>query len=688
MPLLRRIFRDEPGDHGLARVLRWLLPLGVLVAGFWFIPLAHTCQLGCVPGDAGDARFNGIILEHFYRWVTGQDRSLLSPNFFYPMRGALTFSDNHWGTAWIYSIYRGLGADRYQAFDIWYLTAYVVNFTVSYAVLRKLRFSPVASTVAAFAFTFPMPVIAKHFHAQLVYRFLIPVGLLCWQRFRETTSWRWVGWLSLAVAGQFYISIYLGYFMLLFLAAWILVQWRVDQWGPSGWFSQWRSWRTPAARRDLVIASLMVLVSLAALVALMHPYLHYAKVYGFGRPPDEIASMLPRPQSYLLADESLIWGRLTSGMFSVPVRGEQQIAFGIGIIGLAIVGLVRSRQRIRWIALLSFLLLVVLTLSVDGHSLYMWLAKLPGVNSIRAVARIGLVMALPLALLVAVGVDSVRNAGAPLRILVGLLVVAMAAESVAMRTVHFDMGQARAQTAHMMAQLPSPLPAKAILFNPSRPDTPFYITELDGMLLSQAANRPTLNGYSGNLPPGYEPHSGDYPCVQVAIRLESAKRFYAERLKRPMPAAASAPVIMVGIPNCSSVDVWRQMPLSQSSKVSLHVDGVDMTPDGYQVTITVLNGTGFTLNTAANTVNPLHLSWQVVDAQGTMDPKAWASRVAIGGHGALLPGESRRVSILIPAAQGGTGKVAVNAVLEGRAWLDQYGFRPALVSLPPDNKIP
>lgn len=121
---------QAPGNT--ASVARLVWPLLLLIVGFWLVPLALTCQLQCVPGDLGDARFNNVVLEHFYRWLGGHEASLVSPGFFYPMPGALTFSDNHWGTAWIYAIFRALGWDRYQAFDLWFLCGYLLNFVASH----------------------------------------------------------------------------------------------------------------------------------------------------------------------------------------------------------------------------------------------------------------------------------------------------------------------------------------------------------------------------------------------------------------------------------------------------------------------------------------------------------------------------------------------------------------------------
>lgn len=680
---MNNYFGPGPGAGGAARVWRWLPPLALLVLGFWLIPLAHTCQLACVPGDIGDARFNDVVLEHFYRWVVGTDRSLLSPQFFYPMPGALTFSDNHWGTAWLYSIFRALGWDRYQAFDLWYLAGYVANFMACHALLRKLNFSPVASALGAFAFTFPMPLIAKYGHAQLLCRFLIPVGLLLWERFQGSGKWRWMGGLALAVVGQFYISIYMGYFMLLFLTAWIVVQWRVESVGPHEWFRQWTEWRNPSAKRELIAAGCMIVAALAAFAFLMHPYLHYAKVYGFQRSPAEIATMLPRPQSYLLADGSSIWGALSTRFVAdVPMRGEHQMFFGLGMLGLAILGVIRSKARVRWVALGSVVLLMLLTLSVHGHSLYLLVSRLPGVDSIRAVSRIGLVMALPIAVLVALGVDSLRDTSPPLRTLGAALALLMISESVATNTIHFDIAEAKAHTAAMAAKLPSPLPQKAVLFNPNRSDSAFFVSELDGVILAQEVNRPTLNGYSGNSPPGYDARGDDFPCLQAIMRLDAAKAFYGEHLHRPMPAGASGPIVIVGEPPCIK-EAWSAMPLSQSAEVSIEIESVLKEPGFYRVKVAVHNGSVHAMNTSAARPSPFHLSWQKVGAQHSVDPTAWVSRVEVGGPGAIVPGETREVSFDVPSDSAEPSDLAVSAVFEGQAWLHDHGLKPAFHELVP-----
>lgn len=532
---------------------RWTPALVLFALGMWLIPVQHTCQLSCVPGDLGDARFNGVVLEHVYRWLMGQETRLLSPAFFHPMPGAATFSDNHWGTAWIYAAFRLLGADRYQAFDLWYLTGFALNFLVSHVVFRRMRFSPLASALAAFAFTFAMPVLARHGHAQLTYRFLLPVGLLLWQRCLQDGRWRWFAALAVVVTLQLYISIYLGYFLLMLLAAWLCADVLLGRLWPSQWLARWQRERQRSSRRERMLSISVMLMTAAAVGLLLYPYLHYARLYGFGRGLGEVAMLTPRPQSYLLADASWVWGSLSRQIgAALPIRQEHQLFFGVGILGLAVLGALRTGTRLAYLACVSLLLLFLLTITFDRYSMYLAVALMPGVGAVRAVARIVMAMALPLALLVAMAVDAAPRGGWGYRVLVALLVLAMGVESITYRAERFSHAEAQARVAALGDRFPADLPAGTVLFNPLRVDEAFYVTELDAVVLAQERSRPTLNGYSGNYPPGYAPEPGFHPCTQV-----HARRWGAQMFQRRHPDVLSATdvperVWVAGLGPCAS----------------------------------------------------------------------------------------------------------------------------------------
>jgi len=118
-----------------------------LVVGMLAIALPQMDYFNAVPGDLGDARFNSVILEHLYLWAKGIEPHLWSPGFYYPFQGALTFSDNHFGSGWIYVALRILGISREEAFNGWYLTSFGLNFAACAYTLRRFGYSPLASSV-------------------------------------------------------------------------------------------------------------------------------------------------------------------------------------------------------------------------------------------------------------------------------------------------------------------------------------------------------------------------------------------------------------------------------------------------------------------------------------------------------------------------------------------------------------
>ena len=90
-----------------------------------------------MPGNEGDGKLNCIFLENVWLYFTGGSNSLIHLPFFWPTQYVLGFSDNLWGSAPFYMLFRALGSDRMQAFQLWYHLAFIFNFTACYFVLRE-----------------------------------------------------------------------------------------------------------------------------------------------------------------------------------------------------------------------------------------------------------------------------------------------------------------------------------------------------------------------------------------------------------------------------------------------------------------------------------------------------------------------------------------------------------------------
>jgi len=135
-------------------------------------------------------------------------------------------------------------------------------------------------------------------------------------------------------------------------------------------------------------------------------------------------------------------------------------------------------------------------------SLYQFIWRIPGLNSIRAVTRIILVVMWPLSLFIAWAMDGFIQRynrqhlwmQATAILIAGLLV----AESVFYTHATYVKADAQARLDDLRQLIPATVPANPILFVAENQPEPSWGRAIDAMLLAQDLGWPTLNGYSGN----------------------------------------------------------------------------------------------------------------------------------------------------------------------------------------------
>jgi hypothetical protein len=543
----------------------WIL----LILGMWLVVIQPLgLHLTRLPGDLGDTRFNNYILEHFFRWATGQIKDYWNAPFFFPYQQTIAFSDNLLGSAPIYAMFRLLGLDRETAFQFWYILGYLLNFGAASYVLWKINLKPLAVGAGAFLFSFGLPLLAQENHVQLLYRFCIPLACLMLWQFFHTPKLRTLVYLCFWVVWQFYLTIYMGFFLVFLLGIlFILSPFFIPEKTIFQRIMAWSRRLIEAWSQSNLPSRLVALSSGIALllcgVALFLPYYQVHHNFGFYRSWAEVSAMLPRWQSYLLSDNSRLW-RSQADIFSeLPLRHEHQLFPGYSVLIYVFVGVVgrfkTENRRLAWLNLSAALVFIVLTLEINGFSLYWWIWHIPGMNSIRAVTRSMLVVMWPLALFAAWTIDGfmhwskLQSRGWQLAtyLLVGLL----AAESIFYNHTTFTKADAQARLEDLRQLIPAEKPSNPILFVASNPKEPFWAEEIDAMLLAQELGWATLNGYSGNNPPGYKSAEG---CEQLPARIKNYmdyariedSNYYLDIVKR---------VVALGFVDCD-LSWWEKMP--------------------------------------------------------------------------------------------------------------------------------
>lgn len=655
-----------------------LAPLVLAAVGLCFYILRATNWFTAVPGDLGDARFNSVILEHLFQRASGDWPSLWSPGFFYPAPGALAFSDNHFGSGLVYVIFRALGLAREPALDAWLTVGFGLDFVAMYLVMRRLGFSSLAASVAAFVYTFSLPALAQEPHAQLTYRFAIPLAWLALLQFVQERRLTHLARLAAWGALQFYCSIYLGVFM-----AYLLAATAVAMLVPA--------FRPPAARRRPGTSAglfdwtalLVIGASAAAVGYLLLKYLAISRVYGFSRMPDEVLVMLPRPQSYLLADAVPGYRWIGAAVSGLEARNEHQMFFGFVPLVLALWALVTATteaaarwRRLLGLSLAALALLVAFTLHVNGQSLYQHAMALPGISSLRAVSRVVLVMTLPVAVMAAIGVEHLQRRRGLRWLVSSLVVLAFSLETLAYRPsfTGFDQWRGRMAAVEQAAGATAFKP-DAVLYLTGRAKEPFYMTELDGMVFAQDRRMPTLNGYSGNAPPGY---IHPLPCHSAAARIYSMAPapWAAGRLA---PEALLARTAWVSLEPCPGdhlpTDAAPRPPdEAQARQIQLAPTATEADARELKVVVRIRNDSAQPLHSLSRVGHPLRLTWRFVPTSA--DPAAaapvpgWLARQDL--NFSLAPGEEEAISVTIPKPSAeGTYDLQFSIAAEGYRYLHE-----------------
>lgn len=480
-------------------------------------------SFGRVHGDFGDSRYVALVMEHTYSalFLGWPDSVFHTAWAFFPIKNTIFYSDNLFGNQPIYAFFRLMGLPVYNAYQAWMLLSSALNYIVMYLYLvRGLRLHRLAAVGAAFFFAFG--IFRSYFlnHPQLIPNFYSVAALWALSAYFRDHPSPWRTWL-LPIAGlmtglQCWAGHYNGWyllFLLMWIAAWVCLR-------PSRVKYLWGDvLRYP---RNWLLGVLTLFCMLAPYV---YSYLNVQKIL----PPKKYAEVLPYlpyPENMLRgAKQSALFGDIYSSVIDAthgPLP-DQSWAMFLGFIpSLAIIlctaimcwHLVRRRRhqvlpefRISVFCFwLIYLFGVHLPSWLGGAALWKFVFyNIPGGSALRAGARIDILLAIPTAIMLAWLLNRLlearyRKAGT----LVAAFLCAFAiAESRSSNDYTYSIASNERHLATIRQQLLNrPNGQRCRTFYLTRPSNPAD-AHVDAMWLAFTERIPTLNGYSGNKPPGW-----------------------------------------------------------------------------------------------------------------------------------------------------------------------------------------
>jgi hypothetical protein len=474
-------------------------------------------------GDAVDSLLNCWIIAWDIHKITALEfRTLFDANIFFPYPNTLAYSEHMLGVALLALPLQLWLKDPLLVYNLSILISFVLTAAGAYFLVRHLTGSGLAAFVAGLLFAF-FPWRFSHLtHLQLLSAQWIPLTFLFLHQYRDSGSFRFLGWAGLFFILQFYSCGYYGLFLGLFVALFLLLGWR----------------DSPEDRpRRLVQGLFFFLFSLLLLLPGFLPYWKLKRDFGFTRPFDDLIFFSADLLTFISApQENRLWGTVLAGL-QKPEGGlfPGIIPWVLAALGLAAVTVRRTstpvpegkgpapqrRPRLprfnsptaRFYGLMlvfSFLLCLGPVIQVNGWKIfygpYLLLYKwVPGFDGLRAPARIVVMLHLAVSVLAGWGLAALlqRFRSSRLRGLAAFgitLLVLFEAASFPVRMHYRPYGQDFPALYHWLARQPEDF-ALLELPMPTAPEE--FWREADYVYFSAFHWKKLVNGYSGFFPPGY-----------------------------------------------------------------------------------------------------------------------------------------------------------------------------------------
>lgn len=546
--------RPDPGpqaaEHPAASLVGLVVPVVVWLAGAMvFFRAVWTSGFRHLMGNDGDTRLIAFLCEHWFRVLHGQE-SWRSMPFFYPVKGLLGWSDAYMLYEVFYTPLRELGCGPLLALQITQILLSLVGFLGFYYLAR--RWFPSTNWIAlmgALAFTFANNLYVHTASTQLSGVYLVPLILLAatkaWDRATDhgpPQRGPAAFWGALAGIGfglLFFSTYYVAAFTALAVvvaALWFIVLTALSS-GPN------RD-RSVAAVRSLLhdrpavwpAAAAAVIGLVVALIPVAVTYLPTrSQIGGVSRSVALVYAVGWRSVGNV-GSGNFVWSSFIRAIHPSAAAPTYESTYAVTpvLVATVVIGGAWLARRVRVnhpavVLALTTITLTVLPVKLHGQSLWLLVRLIPGYDAIRAIDRMEIVTGLVATLAVMAVAAEVHRLVVPVkgrhrlnspalrvrpmratlptsRQRAGLALMAAVLGLIVLEQYDTNVvAQVNrpAQNRLMAAVHRAPASCRFFYVTDRAPGYPFFETQIDAMLIADKVGVPTINGYTGYNPKGW-----------------------------------------------------------------------------------------------------------------------------------------------------------------------------------------
>jgi hypothetical protein len=448
-----------------------------------------TAGLGTVGRvNSGDGRFSIWNVAWVAHALTTAPSKVYDANIFYPHRGALAYSEANLGAGALAVPVWAATHNPYAAHNAVVLFAFASSVVATWLLVRRITGDSGAAAVAALLFAFCPFLFTHTAHIQLLMCAGIPLSMLMAHRLVDRPSpGRGVA-LGCALAVQGLACAYYGIFAGL-MVGFATLFYAVSR----------RLWRAPRYWIAVVVAAG---TSMVLVLPFFLPYISLQQDEGFRRSLDDARMYSAILRSYLASGANAHrWMLPLLGTWNNEALFPGFVAVVLGLGGLAVSARSPMKEKRETALLYGTLGLLAFWASLGPRAvLYTVLFRtVPVFSFLRAPGRMGLVVALALAVMAGFAVEHLRSRAALRRRPVTVVLIVLAL--IDLNALPLDWRRAE------------PVPAGYTLLAgmPRGPvaEFPFFDRRIDFhihtryMLFSVYHWQPLLNGYSDYIPPDF-----------------------------------------------------------------------------------------------------------------------------------------------------------------------------------------